>query len=337
MYLRGGLTRGVVPDPERQEKQAQALRNAREQRRETRQELKKEQRRNHTQQRKLREQKLEIFRLRKDNKTTNEPAAKPRTSDKPEIGALPDFVIIGAMRCGTSRFYNLLIQHPNIKRAATKEVHYFDRTERLEKGIEWYRSCFPSLNGEDGRGSITGEATPNYLYEPLVPERMAQVVPYARLIVLLRNPADRAYSHYHQSVRRGMERRSFEAAVEEERAQLLDSGNGPSGTTTKPGVGYTPNLLAKGLYVDQLQRWSEFYDEEQMLVLKSEDYFRDTTRVLERVQDFLGLPYRKLELSPRRTSDGYEPMDPATRQRLEAYFEPYNQRLYEYLGVDLGW
>ena len=74
-----------------------------------------------------------------------------------------------------------------------------------------------------------------------------------------------------------------------------------------------------------------------MLVLKSEDFFKQTIKTMELVQDFLGLQYQELALPPPKTSGGYEPMDPATRQRLEAYFEPYNQRLYEYLGVDFGW
>jgi len=329
----------VVPDLEHHERLVQKLSNARRKQKRTLKELRQEQRRNHRQQRKLQELSLEIFQLRKDANPTNEPAKSTRTVPSspqlPDMGALPDFVVIGAMRCGTSRFYNLLTRHPNVERAATKEIHYFDRSERFERGIEWYRGCFPPAQWKNGRGFITGEATPNYLYHPLVPERMARVVPVARLIALLRNPVDRAYSHYQQSVRRGLEARSFDAAVEEEQARLLKAENEPSRRPT--GVGYASNLLAKGLYVDQLQRWSRFFDEEQMLVLKSEDFFKHTAETLKQVQSFLSLPYRGVHPPSRRASDSYEPLDSSTRRRLEAYFEPYNQRLYEYLGVDFGW
>jgi hypothetical protein len=341
LNLQGGLTRGAVPDLEHHEKLVQKLNNAKRKQKKILEELKKVRRHNHRQQRQLREQSLEICQLRSESNQPNELAKNtrdvPSAPQVPDMGALPDFIVIGAMRCGTSRFYNLLTRHPNVERAATKEVHYFDRSEHFDKGTEWYRGCFPPPKWKDGRRSITGEATPNYLFDPLVPERLARVVPEARLIALLRNPVDRAYSHYQQSVRRGLEPRSFEVAVEEEQARLLDAGNDPSRTSRRPGVGYGSNLLAKGLYVDQLLRWATFFEDEQMLVLRSEDFFERTTETLKQVQSFLGLPYRELHPPSRKTSDGYKPMDPATRRWLEAYFEPYNQRLYEYLGVDFGW
>jgi Sulfotransferase domain len=354
LNLQGGLTRGVVPDLEHHPEQAENLRKAlRDQRKtlkrkdqqiqEQAKKLTKERQRDHRQKRELRQRQSEIFQLRNKLDAMNgleenaqEVPSAPQLSGKLKIGALPEFVIIGAPRCGTSAFYTLLTQHPNVERAAKKEVHYFDN--QFDKGIEWYRQCFPPPKWKDGRSSITGEATPRYLSDPLVPERMAQVVPEARLIVLLRNPVDRAYSHYHLLARRGNETRRFEEAVEEELARLLDEDGSnherhPSVSHSRPSY-----LLARGVYVDQLLRWRRFYSDEQMLVLKSEDYFKHTTDTLKIVQDFLNLPHRKLERPPRKTKKyDYEPMDPATRQRLEDFFEPHNQRLYEYLGVDFGW
>jgi len=89
--------------------------------------------------------------------------------------------------------------------------------------------------------------------------------------------------------------------------------------------------------VDQLLRWREFFDDEQMLMLKSEDFFERPRESLKLAQNFLGLPYREPELQPHETKYGYEPMDPDTRRRLEDFFEPHNRRLYEHLGVDFGW
>ena len=109
-------------------------------------------------------------------------------------GPLPDFVVIGTQKGGTSYFYRLLTEHPLVSRAAAKELHFFDN--KFAEGVRWYRRCFSEGKLVDGQRTITGEASPSYLFDPQVPERMARIVPNARLIALLRNPVDRAYSHY---------------------------------------------------------------------------------------------------------------------------------------------
>ena len=148
---------------------------------------------------------------------------------------------------------------------------------------------------------------------------MAKIVPKTQLIALLRNPIDRAYSHYQMQVKRGTEPRSFEEAIEQQHS----------------------SYVSRGIYVDQLLRWFEFFGKEQMLILKSEDFFERPVETLKVVLTFLDLPDwqpEASELQQRRHSGTYsQKMDPATRRRLEAYFEPYNQRLYEYLDVDFGW
>lgn len=96
-------------------------------------------------------------------------------------------------------------------------------------------------------------------------------------------------------------------------------------------------MLSRGIYVDQLARWQRFFDEGQILVLKSEDFFRRSTEILAEILDLLGLPHHKIESGPSGTKNHYEPMDPATRKRLGAFFEPHNKRLYDHLGRNLGW
>jgi len=95
--------------------------------------------------------------------------------------------------------------------------------------------------------------------------------------------------------------------------------------------------LRRGIYVDQLLRWRRFFSDEQMLVLKSEDFFQSPQESLKLARDFLGLTYWEPEIEPHKARYGYEPMNPATRKRLEDFFEPHNRRLYEHLGVDFGW
>ena len=271
----------------------------------------------------------EIFRLENDLRSAEEARSNGdpnggqalQAASDPVTGAIPDFLIIGARKCGTTFLYDLISRHPYVQPAVKKELHYFDIFFN-EEGIDWYRRCFPVPRWKDGCRTITGEATP-YLDASRVPERIAKVLPQARLIALLRDPVQRAYSDYQQVRRKGREPLPFEEAIEAEKRQ-------PKGLR-----GY----LSRGIYVDHLLCWSRFFAEDQLLVLKSEDFFGHTQETLERVLDFLDLPKWDADVSETRNNKGeYETqMAPATRQRLEEYFEPHNGRLYEYLGVNFEW
>src|SRR5215212_6149591 len=203
-------------------------------------------------------------------------------------GPLPDFVVIGTQKGGTSFFYRLVTEYPLVKKAAAKELHFFDH--KFAEGVGWYRRCF--LEGErvDGQRTITGEASPSYLFDPQVPQRMARIIPDARLIALLRNPVDRAYSHYQMEVGRGKEARSFEEATEEEMISVEGEGN-----TVDVRYAY----LRRGLYAEQLERFSYFANRERLLVVGSENLFTRRLEVLERVLTFLGLPPFESTLAPR--------------------------------------
>jgi hypothetical protein len=240
-------------------------------------------------------------------------------------GPLPDFVVIGTQRGGTSFFYRLLTKHPLVRGAAAKELHFFDN--KFAEGVGWYRRCFSEGKRIDGQRTITGEASPKYLFDPQVPDRMARIVPEARLIALLRNPVDRAYSHYQLEVGRGREARSFEEATQEEMTSAKGEGN---------TVDVAHAYLRRGLYAEQLERFSYFANRDRLLVVKSENLFTRRLEVLERVLTFLGLPPFESTLTPGgRTT--YEPMNPDTRRRLEGFFAPHNERLYDLLSTDFGW
>jgi hypothetical protein len=157
---------------------------------------------------------------------------------------------------------------------------------------------------------------------------MARIVPEARLIALLRNPVDRAYSHYQLEVGRGREARSFEEATEEEMTSAKGEGN---------TVDVAHAYLRRGLYAEQLERFSFFADRDRLLVVKSENLFTRRLEVLDGVLTFLKLPPFESTLAPPARRATYEPMDPATRRRLERFFAPHNERLYDLLSTDLGW
>ena len=272
----------------------------------------------------------EIFQLERERSS-----AKERRATSQEPGALPDFVIIGEKKCGTTAFYHLLTQHPLVEPSASKELHFFDR--HFDEGVEWYRRCFPQPKRKDLRNTITGEATP-YMSNRLAPERMAGMIPEVQLIALLRNPVERAYSDYQQVARKGRETLAFEEAIG---AAVEGSTPGEENEARTALADARHRYLSRGIYVDRLLRWTKFFDKEQLLVLKSEDFFENPQDTLKVVLEFLGLPEWEPtaeELGGRRNKGAYEEgMDPATRRRLEEYFEPHNQRLYDFLGTDFGW
>jgi Sulfotransferase domain len=266
----------------------------------------------------------------------------PKTSRMGEgevqFGALPDFLILGTEKGGTSTLYWALCQHPLVEPATKKEVHFFDSRRWFDKGVGWYQSQFPAPPPSgNGRKAIAGEASPYYLLHPHVPRRASTTVPDAKLIALLRNPVDRAYSAYRHKVRRGQETLSFEdalAAEEERTSDELEKMLADDSYRSRAYPLYS--YQARGIYVDQIKRWHEHFDPDQLLVLKSENYFVDPKGTIGRVHEFLGLPKSDVVIE-RRKKQPYQPMDSTTRRRLEAYFEPHNQRLYDYLDVDFGW
>lgn len=257
------------------------------------------------------------------------------------VRVLPDFIIIGGKKCGTSSLYDYLVEHPNVAGAFRKEVHFFDN---FASGTLRYRAYFPTsaykrhVKRSRGLDLLTGEATPYYLFYPPAPARVRKAVPNVKLIALLRDPVDRAYSHYHHEVRNGTETLSFSEAIEREAERL-------GGEWEKIGRGAYDSLshrrysyLSRGVYVDQVRNWRACFPEEQLLILRSEDLFADTSGVLERTAGFLDLPAMEREDRRRVNKGAYaEAMDKRTRGALVDYFRPYNERLYEYLGRDFGW
>jgi hypothetical protein len=258
------------------------------------------------------------------------------------LRALPDFLIVGAQRAGTTSLYSYLAAHPAVLPALKKETLFF--TNYYHKGAGWYRTHFPlasrtrQVGGVRRPQRVTGEASPYYLFHPLAPTRAAQIVPRARIIALLRDPVERAYSHYHHEVAMGFETLSFEEAIdrEEERlsgeeAKILSDGRYCS-------LAYQNySYLTRGIYVDQLERWVQCFGREQLLVLNSEDLQHDPARVAARTAQFIGLPPWDLGEYRRYHQAGYQAMEAETRERLRAHFAPHNRRLYEFLGTDLGW
>jgi len=254
--------------------------------------------------------------------------------------ALPDYVIIGGQKCGTTSLDAYLRHHPNVREGLYKEVHFFDL--HFDKGLNWYRAHFPTRASME-RGVeqlrsrvVTGESTPSYLFHPLVPQRMREMIPSVRVIAILRDPVDRAHSHWQQIRDWNEEELPFEEAIDAEARRLPERPE--SLTDLRQLDDYLRfSYLARGRYAEQLPRWFEAFPREQLLILSFDDLRADPDSVCRQVTDFLGLPEFRMEVFPRTASRPREKMAPETRARLREYFRPHNQRLYELLGRDLGW
>jgi hypothetical protein len=258
------------------------------------------------------------------------------------LRVLPDFAIVCVERGGTTSLYRYLCEHPCAAEAFRKEVHFFDMNWSLGRG--WYRAHFPTRLAAArvrllrGHRLVTGEASPYYLYHPHVAARLARVRPSIRLIALLRNPVERAWSHYHLNVRQGKETLSFEEAIEREPERLAGEWERLSADESYWSERhYQFGYLDRGLYADRLREWRKHFAAEQMLVLASEELYADPAAALDRVLAFVGLPPWRPADFKAFNQKPYPELAPETRRRLAAYFEPHNQRLYELLGRDLAW
>jgi sulfotransferase family protein len=245
---------------------------------------------------------------------------------------LPDFLVLGAQKAGTTALYAYLRWHPGITGPSWKEVSFFDR--HWWRGKRWYRGQFPLRS----RGRLVGEASPSYLFHPLAPERARAVVPDARLLVVLRNPVDRAYSQYQHEVALRREPLSFEDALAAEegrtRGEVERLVADPRAFSHE---WWDHTYASRGLYAEQLDRWLAVFPREQLLVVTSDELAERSARTYASILAFLGAAPHRLDEYPRVFDRDYAPMRRETREALAARFAEPNRRLEELLGRELGW
>jgi hypothetical protein len=253
------------------------------------------------------------------------------------LRGLPSVLIIGAQKGGTTSLFNYMVQHPNVLPPSSKEVHYFDLN--YHQGPTWYRACFPYAYQLRGGASLTLDASPYYLVHPLVPQRAAEQLPGVKLIALLRDPIDRAFSHYQHEVRAGRESLSFPDALAAESERLAGEEERLRDEPSYYSYNHHRYSYAlRGRYIEQLRRWMLHFPRSQLLVLQSEWLFRDPAGASAAVYEFLGLVSHRLRHYKPFFQGKYErEMAPALRTSLAAHFEPYNRELYQWLGQEFDW
>jgi hypothetical protein len=270
------------------------------------------------------------------------------------LARLPDFLIVGAMRCGTTALARYLGAHPDVYMAPEKETHFFDR--HFDRGTSWYASRFEPAGGI----AAIGEATQSYMYDIEALQRIAQVLPDAKLITLLRDPVDRAYSHYWLNRARGLERLSFPQAVAAEPGRLRSGSRRDR---------FVFSYIDRGRYLEQLKRICERFPRSALHVVIFEDMTRDARGVFReacrhiRVDPTFAPPdlgrkinahvtfrspgLRRIAKRLPRTlarcvgtlnvrKGGYEPMSPDVRSALADTFREDVRSLSAWLGHDLS-
>ena len=193
---------------------------------------------------------------------------------------LPDFLGIGTQKGGTTYLYELLKQHPQVFLANPKEQHFFSL--HWHRGSDWYRNQFD----EAAAGQICGEITPYYMFHPEAPSRIASLLPKVKLVVLLRDPVERALSQYFHSYRLGLEHLNLEGAFSEESRRLIACAE-----TLKKGLPHLSHqqhsYLSRSRYEEQLPHFNLFFTSDQILLLRSEDLFAAPSATWEKITNFL--------------------------------------------------
>jgi hypothetical protein len=265
----------------------------------------------------------------------------------------PNFLIVGVQKGGTTSLYRYLEEHPSVAGAFAKEVHFFDnhtRDYKYGKGMSWYRSHFVYdayrhynrlIHQQD---LITGEGSPDYLFDVHAPQRIATHLPNAKIIILLRDPVDRAYSHYLHNARASWdpnrENLSFEDAIAAEPERLEGEYEKLLRDESYFSYNYMHySYLKRGFYADQLKVWFKLFPQKQMLILKSEDFFSQSSMTFQKVLNFLQLSHwepEKFQLfnTRNKTSTG---LNVSTKEKLKEYFYDQNIALNELLKQDFDW
>ncbi|MGM0588495.1 MAG: sulfotransferase domain-containing protein [Bacteroidota bacterium] len=246
---------------------------------------------------------------------------------------LPNTLIIGAMKAGTTSLFNYLATHPRVTGSYIKELNYFNHN--WDKRLGWYCSAFP-ISGH--WAEVVMEATTDYLYHPFTPERVKQTLADPKLIVLLRNPVHRAYSHYQHEVRQGREMLSFQEALEQEEGRTGATREKYFTDPTYQGIGKLHyNYKERGVYADQLERWFRYFDRDQFFIQSSSYFWADTAAFMKDLGTFLEVDLSGIQTGRKYNENTYPNLDEKTRDYLSEYYREPNQRLFKLLDRSFDW
>jgi len=251
---------------------------------------------------------------------------------------LPSYILIGCPKCASTTIYNMLNQHPLIKPAKRKELMFFSKESLFNRGLGFYKCQFDNCKDNE----ITGEATPDYIYFKEVPKRVKLSLPKVNLLVSVRNPITRTYSHFYGYLRKCKLR--GEKPLSKELGKFIDIIiKNPEIKVNHRGK----NFLEKSIYIRYLEKWMKYFPKEQFKIICFEDLVKNPIQTIQEVFVFLNLPKTKIKKehwlktteSNKRTLgiEYYSLMTKKTKDFLREYYRPYNEQLYKLIGRNLGW
>lgn len=260
---------------------------------------------------------------------------------------LPDFLVIGTKRGGTTSLFNYLQMHPGVlglfpQSRGRKSSDYFFKHKT--NGADWYRSHFHTrayrtrLESRLGYPPVAGEVSPYYLWDPRIARMAHDLNPSLKAVALLRDPVERAWSHYQERTANGVEPLAFEDALAAEDDRLhgeLDRMAADPAYYSEAHDWYS--YRSRGVYLPQLRNWTAVFPAEQLLVLRSEDMYADVQGVFDRICDFLGLPGHRLPTTRTFGAGRRSTMPEGARAELTAFYRPHNAALEAHLGRPLDW
>ncbi len=252
----------------------------------------------------------------------------------------PDFLIVGAQRAGTTTLYRVLTDHPQVARPTqSKGLGYFD--VRYDSGPRWYRGQFPlswRARRKHGRDVVTFETSGYYLFHPLAAERIARDLPGIRVVVLVREPVERAYSAHRHEHARGFETESFEQALDLEEERLAGEVERVIADPSYVSFHHRHHAyLARSRYSEQIDRFIDLLGPERVCILDAGAFFEDPAAEFERLRSWLGLSEWQPGDVEQWNARPRSPMSTDLQERLSRYFEPYDARLAEQMGRTPSW
>ncbi len=244
----------------------------------------------------------------------------------------PNFLVIGAQKSGTTSLFRYLTQHHAILMPVIKkELHYFDLY--YDRGPKWYLSCFPFKQ----KGKVTGEKSPYYLYHPLAPQRSYSFNQQFKLIILLRDPVKRAYSHFHHEIENGRENRAFREAVEKEMERVKVDHH----RLACSEIGYSfshqrYSYYDRGRYAEQLELWMNYFARSQFYIETAERFFKEPQAVCSEIFNFVGLAPFETSTKRRHNPGKYDPISRTDANWLAEMYRQDNMKLEKDYGVDIS-
>ena len=256
------------------------------------------------------------------------------------IRSLPDFIIIGTVRSGTTSLYYNICQHECVLTAAYDELGFFDSNYHL--GLNWYRSMFPTKYEKQkviqkfGK-FLTYDVTPWYVRRPWTANRIKSLLPSVKIIVVLRNPVDRTYSHYHLTRREKGLTKSFEEIIDEDIQKINNYDDDLKNSEEYYAELVQNSHIARGFYLEQLEIWLTIFDKKNILIISSEDLAENTQKTMNSIFNFLDLENQIIPNLQKINVGKYPKMKEETRKTLENYFFDHNKNLFKKIEKYFNW